>query len=436
VGAGAAAPSLRPAGGDPFVGAASGFMRAPEKSADRLEDDRAQVGPGELSLLVVEDDPHYARVMTDLARDNGFKVIVATRGSEALALARQYRPTAVSLDVFLPDMLGWNVLSQLKQDPLTRHIPVQIVTLDDDKQHGLARGAFGFMNKPTTIEGLEAALTRLKGFAEPRRKRLLVIEDNAAEQIGLAELLGHDDIDIVTAETGGQALEILRREPPDCVVLDLKLPDISGFEVLEKIRDDEALCDIPVVVFTGRELSPEEDAILHTMARSVVVKGVESPERLLDETALFLHRVVYDLPPAKQRMLERLHSSDEDLVGRTVLLVDDDARNIFALSSVLERRGMRVLTATTGSEAIAVIEQTPELAIVLMDIMMPGMDGYETMQVIRADPAHRRLPIIALTAKAMKGDREKCLDAGASDYLAKPVNTEQLLSALRMWLHR
>ncbi len=433
---GAAAPTLRPAGGDPFVGAASGFMRAPEKSADRLEDDRAQVGPGELSLLVVEDDPHYARVMTDLARDNGFKVIVATRGSEALALARQYRPTAVSLDVFLPDMLGWNVLSQLKQDPLTRHIPVQIVTLDDDKQHGLARGAFGFMNKPTTIEGLEAALTRLKGFAEPRRKRLLVIEDNAAEQIGLAELLGHDDIDIVTAETGGQALEILRREPPDCVVLDLKLPDISGFEVLEKIRDDEALCDIPVVVFTGRELSPEEDAILHTMARSVVVKGVESPERLLDETALFLHRVVYDLPPAKQRMLERLHSSDEDLVGRTVLLVDDDARNIFALSSVLERRGMRVLTATTGSEAIAVIEQTPELAIVLMDIMMPGMDGYETMQVIRADPAHRRLPIIALTAKAMKGDREKCLDAGASDYLAKPVNTEQLLSALRMWLHR
>src|SRR5919202_1278419 len=211
---------------------------------------------------------------------------------------------------------------------------------------------------------------------------------------------------------------------------------MSGFDLLETIRDNTELADLPVVVFTGRELSSEEDARLHTLARSVVVKNVESPERLLDETALFLHRVVADLPAEKQKMLERLNSSDEDLVGRTVLLVDDDARNIFALSSVLERRGMKVLTATTGSEAIALVESTPDLAIVLMDIMMPEMDGYQTMQVIRKDPAFRRLPIIALTAKAMKGDREKCLDAGASDYLAKPVNTEQLLSALRMWLHR
>jgi CheY-like chemotaxis protein len=211
---------------------------------------------------------------------------------------------------------------------------------------------------------------------------------------------------------------------------------MSGFDLLAQLRDDAGLADIPVIVFTGRELSPEEDAQLHTMARSVVVKGVESPERLLDETALFLHRVVANLPDDKQRMIERLHSSDEDLVGKTVLLVDDDARNIFALSSVLERRGMQVLTATTGNEAITFVESTPELAIVLMDIMMPEMDGYQTMQVIRANPGFRRLPIIALTAKAMKGDREKCLDAGASDYLAKPVNTEQLLSALRMWLHR
>ena len=231
-------------------------------------------------------------------------------------------------------------------------------------------------------------------------------------------------------------MQALRDDPADCVVLDLKLPDMSGFEVLENIRDDKALCEIPVVVFTGRELSPEEDAQLHTIARSVVVKGVESPERLLDETALFLHRVITDLPADKQRMLERLHSSDEDLVDQTVLLVDDDARNIFALSSMLERRGMNVLTATTGSEAISIIRSRPDIAIVLMDIMMPGMDGYETMQVVRADPAFRRLPIIALTAKAMKGDREKCLEAGASDYLAKPVNTDQLLSALRMWLHR
>jgi CheY-like chemotaxis protein len=219
-------------------------------------------------------------------------------------------------------------------------------------------------------------------------------------------------------------------------VLDLRLPDMSGFEVLEELRGDTRIADVPVVVFTGRELSAEEDAELHTMARSIVVKGVESPERLLDETALFLHRVVTELPAEKQRMLERLTSSDEDLVGRTVLLIDDDARNIFALSSVLERRGMRVLTATNGSEAIALADSTPDLALVLMDIMMPEMDGYQCMRAIRQKPAFRRLPIIALTAKAMKGDREKCMEAGASDYLAKPVNTEQLLSALRMWLHR
>jgi HAMP domain-containing protein/CheY-like chemotaxis protein/signal transduction histidine kinase len=407
-----------------------------DRPIEAVPDDRDNIEPSDTVLLIVEDDPHYARVMVDLARDNGFKVLVAMRGAGVLALAREYRPSAISLDVFLPDMLGWTVLSQLKQNPETRHIPVQIVTLDEDRQHGLARGAFSFINKPTTTEGIEAALARIKSYSQPRRKRLLVIEDNAAEQLGITELLGHDDIDITAVGTGTEALEILRREPIDCIVLDLRLPDMTGFEVLEQIRDDEDLADIPVVVFTGRELSPEEDAQLHTMARSVVVKGVESPERLLDETALFLHRVVADLPPAKQDMLERLHSSDEDLVDRTVLVVDDDARNIFALSSVLERRGMKVVTATTGREAIDIVESTEDLAMVLMDIMMPEMDGYQTMQVIRANPAFRRLPIVALTAKAMKGDREKCLEAGASDYLAKPVNTEQLLSALRMWLHR
>jgi CheY-like chemotaxis protein/signal transduction histidine kinase/HAMP domain-containing protein len=403
---------------------------------EQIPDDRENLQPDDAILLIVEDDPHYARVLLDLARDTGFKVLVAMRGSDALTLARQYHPTAVSLDVFLPDMLGWTVLSQLKKDPATRHIPVQMVTLDEDRQHGLARGAFSFVTKPTTSEGLQAAMSRIRDFSAPRRKRLLVVEDNAAEQLSINELLGHDDIDILTADTGEAALAKLHEEAVDCVVLDLRLPDMSGFEVLEKMRDDEALADLPVVVFTGKELSPEEDARLHTLARSVVVKGVESPERLLDETALFLHRIVSELPAAKQEMLDRLHSSDEDLVGKPVLVVDDDVRNIFALSSVLERRGMTVLTASTGREAIAMLESTPNLAIVLMDIMMPEMDGYQTMNVIRQNPNFRRLPIIALTAKAMKGDREKCLEAGASDYLAKPVNTEQLLSALRMWLHR
>jgi HAMP domain-containing protein/CheY-like chemotaxis protein/signal transduction histidine kinase len=408
----------------------------PERTIEVVADDRLSIEPGDPILLIVEDDPHYARIVVDLARDKGFKVLVAMRGADALDLAKQYQPTAISLDVFLPDMLGWTVLSQLKQNPLTRHIPVQIVTLDEDRQHGLARGAFSFVTKPSSAEGLSDALARVKAYAQPRKKKLLLVEDNPAEQMSITHLLGHDDIEIETASTGREALEAMRTNPADCVVLDLRLPDISGFDVLQEMRGDEQLSDIPVVVFTGRELSAEEDLQLHSMARSIVVKGVESPERLLDETSLFLHRIVTDLPPEMQRMLDRLNSSDEDLTGRTVLLVDDDARNIFALSSVLERRGMHVLTATTGKEAIQLVESTPSLALVLMDIMMPEMDGYQTIHTIRQNPAFRRLPIVALTAKAMKGDREKCLEAGASDYLAKPVNTEQLLSALRMWLHR
>jgi HAMP domain-containing protein/CheY-like chemotaxis protein/signal transduction histidine kinase len=407
-----------------------------ELPVEHIADDRQNLQPDDAVLLIVEDDPHYARALCDLARDKGFKVLIAMRGADALALAREYHPSAVSLDVFLPDMLGWTVLNHLKQDPATRHIPVQMLTLDEDRHHGLACGAFAFVTKPTTTEGLEQALARIKEYTSPRRKRLLVVEDNPAEQLSIKELLGYDDIDVTVVGTGGEALDAIDSQPFDCVVLDLRLPDMSGFDVLERLRDTPSLCDLPVVVFTGKELSPEEDARLHTLARSVVVKGVESPERLLDETALFLHRVVSDLPLEKQKMLDLLHRSDDALVGRKVLVVDDDVRNIFALSSVLERRGMTVLTAGTGREAIAMLESTPDLAIVLMDIMMPEMDGYETMQVIRQNPSFRRLPIIALTAKAMKGDREKCLEAGASEYLAKPVNTEQLLSALRMWLHR
>jgi HAMP domain-containing protein/CheY-like chemotaxis protein/signal transduction histidine kinase len=407
-----------------------------EHPIEKIPDDRENLQPDDAVLLIVEDDPHYARVLCDLSRDKGFKVLVAMRGAEALALAREYHPTAVSLDVFLPDMLGWTVLNHLKQDPATRHIPVQMLTLDEDRHHGLARGAFAFVTKPTSPQGLETALARIKEYSAPRRKRLLVVEDNPAEQLSIQELLGYDDIDVTVVSSGEDAIQAVKQQPFDCVVLDLRLPDISGFDVLERFRDTPQLGDLPVVVFTGKELSPDEDARLHALARSVVVKGVESPERLLDETALFLHRVVADLPGEKQRMLDRLHHSDDALVGKKVLVVDDDVRNIFALSSVLERRGMDVITAGTGREAIAKLESTTDVAIVLMDIMMPEMDGYETMRVIRQNSLFQRLPIIALTAKAMKGDREKCLEAGASEYLAKPVNTEQLLSSLRMWLHR
>jgi HAMP domain-containing protein/signal transduction histidine kinase/DNA-binding response OmpR family regulator len=410
-------------------------LTTPDPS-EAIPDDRETLQEGDSVLLIVEDDAHYARILADLSRDKGFKVLVAQKGGEALRLAREYHPTAISLDVFLPDMLGWAVLNQLKQDPATRHIPIQMLTLDEDRRHGLSRGAFAFVNKPTTTQDLEAALARVKEFATQRRKRLLVVEDDPAEQVSIRELLGSEDIDVYVASTGAEALSAVSSHSPDCMVLDLRLPDMSGLEILEALSRDSSHSDLPVVVFTGKELSPEEDKQLQALARSVVVKDVESPERLLDETALFLHRVIADLPIEKQKMIERLHQSDEALIGKKVLVVDDDVRNIFALSSVLERRGMAVVTAGTGREAISLLGSVSDVAIVLMDIMMPEMDGYETMHVIRQMPVFRRLPIIALTAKAMQGDREKCLEAGASEYLAKPVNTEQLLSALRMWLHR
>ncbi|MPZ45976.1 MAG: response regulator [Betaproteobacteria bacterium] len=405
-------------------------------AAEIVPDDRDQIEPGDLTLLIVEDDPHYAQVLLSLARDQGFKGLVAMRGAEALSLARKYKPTALSLDIVLPDMLGWTVLSQLKQDPATRHIPVQIVTVEEERQHGLERGAFAYLNKPLTTEGLEVAFDRMKKFVATRTRRLLVIEDDPAERRSISELIRHDDVEIVAVATGADALATLRSSHFDCAVLDLRLPDISGFELLGQIQKDPLLCDVPIVVFTGRSLSTDEERTLRKMAKSIVLKGVQSPERLLDETALFLHRVIPDLPESKRRMIETLTQSDEALIGKKVLVVDDDVRNIFALTSLLERHRMQTVTAASGADAIEIMQRTPDISLALMDIMMPEMDGYETMRRIRKNRQFSLLPIIALTAKAMKGDREKCLEAGASDYIAKPVNSEQLLSLLRNWLHR
>jgi CheY-like chemotaxis protein/HAMP domain-containing protein/putative methionine-R-sulfoxide reductase with GAF domain len=403
---------------------------------ERIEDDRADMSPGDLAVLIIEDDPHYARVLLGLARDKGFKGLVATRGLDGLSLARQYHPTAITLDIFLPDMLGWTVLNNLKLAPETRHIPVQIITLEEERRHGLSRGAFSYLVKPATTEDLETAFDRIKNFVSQRTKRLLVVEDNDTESKSIVELLGHDDIEITTVATGEAAFHALLDRNFDCCVLDLRLPDMTGFDLLDQIHQEPCLRDVPVVVFTGKDLSSEEDARLRTMAKSIVLKDVQSPERLLDETALFLHRVLSDLPESKQQMLQRLNATNEVLRRRKVLVVDDDARNIFALSTVLENQDMEILSATNGRQAIDLIRAHDDLAIVLMDIMMPEMDGYETMREIRRIPKFRSLPILALTAKAMKGDREKCLEAGASDYIAKPVNTEQLLSLLRVWLHR
>jgi HAMP domain-containing protein/CheY-like chemotaxis protein/signal transduction histidine kinase len=406
------------------------------KAEEVVADDRDDIHEGDAVLLIVDDDPHYARILLGMARDKGFKGLVANRGQLALTLARQFLPTAITLDVFLPDMLGWTVLNNLKLDPATRHIPVQMVSVEEERQHGLSHGAFSYLVKPATTEDLEVALDRIKTYVEPQKRRLLVIEDNDIERQGIVELVAHDDIEVVAVSTGRDALERLHAERFDCCVVDLRLPDMSGFELLDRIQFDRSLREVPVVVFTGKELSAEEEARLRSVAKSIVLKDVQSPERLFDETALFLHRVVSDLPEAKRRMLERLHGSNEVLRHRKVLVVDDDVRNIFALTTVLENQDMEVLSATNGRQAIELIETTPDLSVVLMDIMMPEMDGYETMREIRKDPRLRTLPMLALTAKAMKGDREKCLEAGASDYIAKPVNTDQLLSLLRVWLYR
>jgi CheY-like chemotaxis protein/signal transduction histidine kinase len=403
---------------------------------ENIPDDRETIAPGDAVLLVIEDDPHQAEIILGLARDAGFKVIVATRGDTGLSLARQFRPDAISLDIYLPDMLGWTVLNNLKFDPATRHIPVQIFTVDEERQSVLARGAFSYIVKSPNTDGIRTGLNRLKDFTTSPTKHLLVVEDNEIERQSVIELLGADDINLTAVATGGEAIDALHRQPFDCVVLDLRLPDMNGFDLLEKFKKEPALQDLPVVVFTGKELSYEDESRLRSMAKSIVLKDVQSPERLLDETARFLHRVVANLPKEKQRMLERLHGSNDILHGRKVLVVDDDARNIFALTSLLERHEIPVITATTGRDAIDLIRSTPDLSMVLMDIMMPEMDGYQTISEIRKDPRFRRLPILALTAKAMKGDRAKCLEAGASDYIAKPVNSDQLLSLMRVWLFR
>jgi CheY-like chemotaxis protein len=283
---------------------------------------------------------------------------------------------------------------------------------------------------------LETAFDRLKSFTKQPSKRLLVVEDNDIERDSIVELLSHDDIEVAAVGTGADALERIREKSVDCVVLDLRLPDMSGLELLEHISEEPEFQDLPIVVYTGKDLSRDEESRLKAMAKCVVLKDVQSPERLFDETALFLHRVIADLPVEKQKMLDRLHGSNEVLRRRKVLVVDDDVRNIFALTSLLEGEEMEVVSATNGRQAIDLIESTPDLSIVLMDIMMPDMDGYQTMREIRSNPKFRNLPMLALTAKAMKGDREKCLDAGASDYIAKPVNTDQLLSLMRVWLFR
>jgi CheY-like chemotaxis protein len=415
--------------------AASRVMLAPVVERE-VADDRSTIEEGDRILLIAEDDPNFAQILLDLARERGFKGLVANRADRALSLAREYRPTAVTLDLRLPDADGWTILDRLKHDPGTRHIPVHIISVDENWQRGLRLGAIDFLVKPASKESLSQALTTLHEFVDRPVKRLLVVEDDAVARQSIVELIGNGDVQTTTVASGEEALARLQAEHFDCMVLDLGLPDMTGFQLITRVKSEIGLRKLPTIIYTGKQLSRKEEAELRRMAESVVIKDAGSPERLLDETALFLHRVTAKLPDGKRRMLEQLHRTDPTLTGRKVLIVDDDVRNIFALTTFLERSEMRVTYAESGRDGIARLQETGDIDIVLMDVMMPEMDGYETMRAIREHARFRQLPIIAVTAKAMKGDREKCIEAGASDYIAKPVDMDQLLSLLRVWLYR
>ncbi|MEH2111251.1 response regulator [Nostoc sp.] len=401
-----------------------------------IPDDREIIQPGDRTLLIIEDDDKFARILLDMARQQGFKTIVALQSKQGLALAEQFKPNAIMLDIHMPEMDGWTVLDRLKHKPDTRHIPVHILSVDERQQRGLNLGAITYLQKPVSPEALTQVLTEIKGFIERQVKNLLIVEDDPVQAQSIIELIGNGDVQSTAVGTGAEALSILRSHHFDCMVLDLGLPDMSGFALIEQIKLEPRLLKLPIIVYTGKELSRQEETQLRGLAETIIIKNVRSPERLLDETALFLHRVQANLPPPKRQILEQLHQNDPVLANRKILIVDDDLRNIFALTSFLESYQMQVLFAENGRDGIEKLQTNPDINIVLMDIMMPEMDGYETTRAIRQQQQFRSLPIIALTAKAMPGDKEKCIEAGASDYITKPVDTEQLLSLLRVWLYR
>ncbi len=401
-----------------------------------LGDDPATLAAGEPVVLVVEDDISFARILADTARRRGFRCLVALNGAIGLKLAQDHLPIGIILDVGLPDIDGWSVMDKLKENTATRHIPVHFMSATDGRPRGLGMGAVGYLTKPVTREQIESALDRIGHFSPPEPRRLLVVDDDPGSRRAITALVGTDAVSITTADTGRAALELLRRETFDCVVLDLGLPDLTGTQLLAEVAADPGLTMPPVVIYSAKELSAEETQELRRYTDSIVIKGARSPERLLDEVTLFLHSVQSSLPEEGRRMLQRLHDPERCFVGKTVLLVEDDMRNAFALSRVLHGRGLTVQMAADGRKALKHLEDKSDIDIVLMDIMMPDMDGYETMRAIRQQPRFRTLPILALTAKAMAEDREKCLEAGANDYTTKPIDIDRLLSLMRVWLHR
>jgi CheY-like chemotaxis protein/signal transduction histidine kinase/CHASE3 domain sensor protein len=407
---------------------------APAAVPRAFDDDRDMAPPPNRTVLVIEDEPAFARILYDLAHEMDYRCLVAFAADEGLQMAEQYQPSAILLDIRLPDRSGLSVLQLLKDNPRTRHIPVHVVSASDAEEAALHMGAVGFALKPTSRDALLEVFARLEQKFTQKIKRILLVEDDARQRDSVVQLISDEDIEIEAVESGEKALALLRTTIFDCMIIDLKLPDMQGNELLQRMAHEEIASFPPVIVYTGRNLTRAEEADLHKYSRSIIIKGARSPERLLDEVTLFLHKVESEMTSERQTMLKTVRSRDRVFEGRRILLVDDDVRNIFALTSALEQKGAIVEIGRNGFEALEKLDAVSDIDLVLMDVMMPGMDGLEATRRIRADSRFARLPIIAITAKAMKDDQEQCLAAGANDYLAKPIDLSRLYSLLRVWM--
>ena len=400
-----------------------------------FEDDRLNLSKSSRKILIIEDDEPFAKILLDLAREMKFSAIVTPTAEEGLRLAETYLPQAVLLDMRLPDHSGLLVLDQLKMNAKTRHIPVHVISSSDFSRSAMEMGAIGYMHKPVKREQLQSAFSNLTSLMSAKEKHVLVVEDDDVQRMHITDLITDEYVKVDAVETAMEALDKLASKTYDCMIMDLSLPDLSGYELLSRLSNESSNYSYPpVIVYTARDLTREEEEKLRQYSGSIIIKGAKSPERLLSEVTLFLHRVETELPPERQKMLKDLRNREKTLEDRKILVVDDDVRNIFALTSALENYGAKIVVARNGREAIDKIMTTPELDLVLMDIMMPEMDGYEAMRKLRMNKKFDQLPIIALTAKAMKDDQEKCLEAGANDYLPKPINIDKLLSLIRVWL--
>jgi len=401
-----------------------------------IKDDRETITSDDKTVLIIEDDLKFATIILKQANKKGFKCLSAATGEDGLLLALKYKPQAIVLDMLLPGINGHAVLLELKANPALRHIPVHIISAKESSLEPIREGAIEYLMKPVAKEDLEQAFNRIENFVNRKIKNLLIIEDNENARKAMRILIGNGDVKCFEAATGSEALALYQVNQFDCIILDIGLPDMSGFDLIHKLENIKGHSIPPIIVYTGKELTKEENNELEKYAESIIIKGVKSEERLLDETALFLHRTISNLPKSKQVIINRLYDKEAVFHSKKILLVDDDMRNLFALSKILKERGMEIIKAENGKNALEMLDLHPEIDLVLMDIMMPEMDGYEAMKQIRAQMRFAKLPVIALTAKAMKDDKQKCIDAGANDYITKPIDVERLLSLMRVWLSK